>query len=99
MLYAGEVVEQGPVRDILKRPQHPYTRALIECDPARIEKTTRELPVIPGDVPNLREIPVGCIFAPRCPQAIARCRLTRPGEVIVGQRHMARCLLVGETVA
>jgi peptide/nickel transport system ATP-binding protein len=99
VLYAGEIVEHGPVRDILKRPQHPYTRALVECDPARIGKTTRELPVIPGDVPNLRVVPAGCIFASRCPQAVARCSLTRPAEVMVGQRHAARCLLVGDAAA
>ena len=66
ILYAGEVVEQGPIAEIFDRPQHPYTRALIDCDPARIASTTRELPVIPGDVPNLRAPPRGCIFSPRC---------------------------------
>jgi peptide/nickel transport system ATP-binding protein len=99
VLYAGEVVEHGPVRDILKQPRHPYTRALVECDPARIDRITRELPVIPGDVPNLREIPVGCIFASRCPLAMDRCRHVRPSETRVGARHAASCLLVAEAVA
>ena len=66
VLYAGEVVEQGPVVEIFDRPQHPYTRALIACDPARIETATRELPVIPGDVPNLLPFPMPASFAPRC---------------------------------
>jgi ABC-type dipeptide/oligopeptide/nickel transport system ATPase component len=63
VLYAGEVVEQGTVRDIFHRPQHPYTQALLECDPARIEEIRRELPTISGDVPNLLQIPVGCVRA------------------------------------
>ncbi len=57
VLYAGEVVEQGTVRDIFHRPQHPYTQALLECDPARIEEIHRELPTISGDVPNLLQNP------------------------------------------
>jgi peptide/nickel transport system ATP-binding protein len=96
VLYAGEVVEHGPVRDILKDPRHPYTRALVECDPARIDTITRELPVIPGEVPNLREIPGGCIFASRCPHAIDRCRHIRPSQIRVGVRHGASCLLLTE---
>jgi peptide/nickel transport system ATP-binding protein len=93
VLYAGEVVEQGPVRDIFNRPQHPYTKALIDCDPARIAIATRELPVIEGDVPNLRNIPDSCIFAPRCPKAFDKCRVTRPGDVQVTAGHTARCFL------
>ncbi|MFO0993784.1 MAG: ABC transporter ATP-binding protein [Hyphomicrobiales bacterium] len=95
VLYAGEVVEQGPVFDIFDRPQHPYTRALVECDPARIENITRELPVIPGDVPNLRAIPQSCIFAPRCSEVMDVCRRERPAARVVGKGHAARCHLVG----
>jgi peptide/nickel transport system ATP-binding protein len=94
VLYAGEVVEQGPISDIFEHPQHPYTRALIACDPARIQQATRELPVIAGDVPNLREPQVGCIFAPRCSVAIDRCRTERPPDVSCGPEHGARCHLV-----
>jgi oligopeptide/dipeptide ABC transporter ATP-binding protein len=93
VLYAGEVVERGPVRDIFNRPQHPYTRALIDCDPARIATATRELPVIEGDVPNLRNIPDSCIFAPRCPKAFDTCRAARPGDVQVSKGHISRCVL------
>ena len=94
VLYAGEVVESAPVGDIFNRPQHPYTKALISCDPARIEKVTRELPVIAGDVPNLHRIPEACIFAPRCAVAIDRCHTTRPADVLAGREHRARCHLV-----
>ncbi|HEY5598329.1 MAG TPA: oligopeptide/dipeptide ABC transporter ATP-binding protein, partial [Kiloniellales bacterium] len=71
-----------------------YTKALIACDPARIEKVTRELPVIAGDVPNLHRIPEACIFAPRCSVAIDRCHTTRPADTVVGPAHRARCHLV-----
>ncbi|MDP9138876.1 MAG: ABC transporter ATP-binding protein [Pseudomonadota bacterium] len=93
VLYAGEVVEHGPVDEIFNRPQHPYTRALIECDPARIALATRGLPVIPGEVPNLRSIPAACIFAPRCPLVFARCRAERPADIRVAAGHAARCHL------
>ena len=94
VLYAGEVVEQGPIGEIFDRPQHPYTRALIACDPARIRQATRELPVIAGDVPNLRTPPDGCIFAPRCAQVFDRCAMARPVDVICGPDHAARCHLL-----
>jgi peptide/nickel transport system ATP-binding protein len=94
VLYAGEVVEAGPVTDIFHRSQHPYTKALLSCDPARIEATTRELPVIPGDVPNLHEVPDACIFAPRCTQVFDRCRRERPVETPTGKAHRVRCHLV-----
>ncbi len=94
VLYAGEVVEQGPVGEIFSQPRHPYTKALIECDPARIVAATRGLPVIPGDVPNLRAIPKACIFEPRCPLAFGRCKVERPADWPVTEDHSARCHLV-----
>ncbi|MER9845526.1 ABC transporter ATP-binding protein [Mesorhizobium australicum] len=97
VLYAGEVVEQGPISDIFHRSRHPYTQALLECDPARIEEIRRELPTIPGDVPNLLHIPTGCTFTPRCPKVFDRCRLEHPADWAVGQNHAARCHLLAET--
>jgi len=94
VLYAGEVVEQGPIEDIFHSPRHPYTRALLECDPARIEEVCRELPTISGDVPNLLRIPSGCVFAPRCPQAVDVCRQERPADHEAGAGHIARCHLL-----
>lgn len=93
VLYAGEVVEQGPIGEVLERPQHPYTQALIACDPARIREATRQLPVIPGDVPNLRDVSVGCIFAPRCAQKFAPCS-NRPDDIACGPDHWVRCHLL-----
>jgi oligopeptide/dipeptide ABC transporter ATP-binding protein len=94
VLYAGEVVERGPVREIFYRPQHPYTEALLACDPARLEIVQRELPTIPGDVPNLLNVPSGCVFAPRCPKALAPCRDRLPPDIAVSAGHVARCHLL-----
>ena len=95
VLYAGEVVEHGTVHDIFHRPRHPYTEALLVCDPARIDEAHRELPTIPGDVPNLLEVPSACVFAQRCPKAFDRCRVEHPIDHLVAGSHSARCHLVG----
>jgi peptide/nickel transport system ATP-binding protein len=94
ILYAGEVVEQGTVHDIFHRPRHPYTEALLVCDPARLDDVHRELPTIAGDVPNLLQIPTGCVFAPRCPKAFDRCRQQQPPDHAVGATQSARCHLI-----
>ena len=93
-MYAGEVVEQGKVHDLFHHPQHPYTRMLLECDPARIEKTGGELPTISGNVPDLIDLPSGCIFAPRCPSAFAPCNDEPPGTYTINRGHSARCFLL-----
>jgi oligopeptide/dipeptide ABC transporter ATP-binding protein len=93
VMYAGEVVESGTVRDVFHRPQHPYTRALLLCDPARIDKPSRELPTIEGEVPNLIDVPRGCVFRPRCPSAFARC-VVSPPLYPVATGHVARCHLL-----
>jgi peptide/nickel transport system ATP-binding protein len=99
VLYAGEVVERGPVRAIFHRPQHPYTQALLACDPARIDAIQRDLPTIPGDVPNLLRVPKGCVFAPRCPKVFAPCHDQFPPDVAVSEGHVGRChLLTGGPV-
>ncbi|MER8602007.1 ABC transporter ATP-binding protein [Mesorhizobium sp. M1339] len=94
VMYAGEVVEQGAVRDIFHNPGHPYTRALLECDPGRIKKSTRTLPTIPGQVPSLLGTNVGCIFRLRCQQAFDRCRQENPVEYRIGVDQVARCHLL-----
>jgi peptide/nickel transport system ATP-binding protein len=93
VMYAGEVVETGTVHDVFHRPQHPYTQALLLCDPARIEQATRELPIIEGDVPCLTEVPGGCVFRPRCPKAFDRC-VESPPFYPAAQGHVARCHLL-----
>ncbi|MEX2648529.1 MAG: ABC transporter ATP-binding protein [Alphaproteobacteria bacterium] len=94
VMYAGEVVEHGPVRALFHDARHPYTRALLECDPARIAKSNRELPTIPGEVPNLIQLPAGCVFHPRCSRAFEPCPVRPPQPVAVGAGHAARCYLL-----
>ncbi len=94
VMYAGEVVEQGDVHDLFHRAQHPYTQMLLECDPARIAETRRDLPTITGSVPDLVDLPPGCIFAPRCPKRYEPCDLSPPETYDVGGQHSARCFKV-----
>lgn len=79
ILYAGAVMESGPVRSLMQRPRHPYTRGLLDCDPARIPGAVPLLPTIGGEVPNLAAPPPGCVFAPRCPIAEPLCQTPPPG--------------------
>jgi len=92
VMYAGEVVERGTTRQVFHNPRHPYTERLLDCDPARQSSRTRHLPTIPGEIPDLRQRPAGCIFAQRCHRRAAICD-TPPAEV-VGDGHMARCHMV-----
>ena len=92
VMYAGEVVESGSLRDVFVNPKHPYTQKLLECDPARIAQPTRELPVIDGSLPNLVELPGGCIFRGRCASAVTRCGAERP--LLAGGHHLAACHLL-----
>jgi len=93
-MYAGEVVEAGEVHEIFHNAQHPYTRALLECDPARIDDVSRKLPVIPGDIPDLTRPRAGCIYAPRCQKAMPVCRNEVPPEMARGVASFARCHLL-----
>ena len=99
VMYAGEVVEQGRVRQIFHTPTHPYTQALMKCDPARITKRARTLPTIPGDVPDLHRVPAGCVFAARCPKAFRACVEQRPQDHTVDAGHLVRCHLLDDGVA
>jgi oligopeptide/dipeptide ABC transporter ATP-binding protein len=95
VMYAGEIVEQGTVHDVFHRPSHPYTQRLLQCDPARVAADwSGELPMIPGDVPDLVTLAPGCVFAPRCASAIDRCRAEAPSAVRVAAGHTARCHLL-----
>ena len=91
VMYAGEVVEQGEVRDVFHRPSHPYTRKLLECDPAGIQAKTRDLPVIPGEIPDLVNLPSGCIFSNRCASVMEKCHDNAPPVVALGDLHRAKC--------
>jgi oligopeptide/dipeptide ABC transporter ATP-binding protein len=94
VMYAGEVVEEGLVDDIYHMPRHPYTRALIACDPAHLSEPAALLPTIPGRLPDLTAPPVGCAFATRCGQVTELCRTTPPPRVRVSDTQAALCHLV-----
>ena len=97
VMYAGEVVEEAGVFDLFDRPAHPYTRALLDCDPASETAAGRALATIPGEVPDLIRPAPGCVFAPRCPKAFERCRRISPEWTPVGDGHRARCHLLAGT--
>ena len=94
VMYAGEVVEVGTVHEIFHNAQHPYTRALLECDPARISDVSRKLPVIPGDIPDLTKPQTGCIFASRCQRAMPECRTIEPPTAMRPSGGYANCHLL-----
>jgi oligopeptide/dipeptide ABC transporter ATP-binding protein len=94
VLYAGEVVEQAPVEELFARPAHPYTQALLACEPGRGEGG--EFTTIPGKLPDLRDPPRGCSFAARCVHATKRCHGERPLPMNVSPGHLARCHYAGD---
>jgi len=90
VMYAGQIVELAPATELLARPFHPYTQALINSVP-RLGGNASRLTVIPGQVPNLGALPAGCRFHPRCPKARPDCARTPPGLVEVEPARWVRC--------
>ncbi len=95
VMYAGEMVETGPVRSVLKTPRHPYTRGLLQTVP---DKANPEQPLysIRGNVPSLLKPPSGCRFAPRCENALDRCHRELPPYYHLGDGHQCACFLHAE---
>jgi peptide/nickel transport system ATP-binding protein len=96
VMYAGEVVERGTVEEIFHRARHPYTQLLLQCDPARVAEPRRELPTIPGSLPDAIHRARGCIFAPRCPQRFEPCEGTAPPASTLSPSHAVRCFRVDD---
>ncbi len=96
VMYLGRIVEQGRVEEVLERPAHPYTRALLSAVP-RVDPGQRR-PVIrlEGDMPSPADPPTGCHFHPRCPEATDACRQAYPEEVVLSDTWRVRCLRVAE---
>jgi len=94
VMYAGRIVEQGPVREVLGHPRHPYTAGLLRAQP-RLRR--EKLESIPGTVPALEALPPGCAFAPRCSYRVPQCDARMPdllGPRGTAESHRARCILV-----
>ena len=102
VMYAGVVVEQASVREIFAKPMHPYTQGLLGSIPVLGELKTnpdgsrRLLNTIPGTLPDHRDFPEGCRFAPRCPKVMSKCREAEPGLVLTEEAHQVRCLLYSD---
>ena len=96
VMYAGRVVENGPVRDIFNEPSHPYTRALIDSVP-KLEERTERLYSIEGQPPLLSNLPEGCRFADRCEFARDNCREVYPHSYTVKEGHTADCWRLDES--
>jgi oligopeptide/dipeptide ABC transporter ATP-binding protein len=92
VMYAGRLVEWGPVTRIFDAPAHPYTQALLGSIP-RMGDGRERLTAIEGQPPDLAAPPPGCAFHPRCPQVMDRCREQAPPETVLAPRHTTRCWL------
>ena len=91
VMYAGRIVELGSSEEVLARPMHPYTRALIASLPARSPEDRGQRLAVPGEPPSGLKRPLGCAFHPRCALAIDSCRAETPGLRRVGAEHLAAC--------
>ncbi|HEY4404923.1 MAG TPA: ABC transporter ATP-binding protein [Xanthobacteraceae bacterium] len=98
VVYAGQIVEDAPARDLFARPAHPYTRLLLAAMPTPLRRSER-LPVIPGALPAPDRLPPGCRFHPRCPMAIAPCRTSPPQMMEVAASRRTRCIRGPELLA
>jgi peptide/nickel transport system ATP-binding protein len=91
VMYAGAIVEIGTANEILKRPRHPYTRALLAAVPTPDAVVGSRFAGLPGSPPDLSSPPIGCAFAPRCPLVQSECRRAAPGLTPAEGEHRAAC--------
>lgn len=97
VMYAGRIVEEGPVGEVFRNPKHPYTKGLLASmprlgDAARMKRSGEKLAAIPGMVPSLMNMPSGCAFSPRCTFATDTCRAGVPALEQVNSQHRCRCI-------
>jgi len=91
VMYAGRIIEEGPAREVLAKPRHPYTQGLLKASPTLKRGA---LSPIPGAVPQLTALPPGCAFEPRCEFRRTECTAAVPALRFIGSDHAARCILV-----
>ncbi len=92
IMYLGRIIEEAPTEEAFARPNHPYTKALLEEVP-RIETTRRAFSSLKGELPSPLHPPSGCHFHPRCPHAFERCKVERPVLKTIAPRHKSACHL------
>ncbi len=96
VMYLGRIVEEGPAREIIERPRHPYTKALLSVVPRRDPRNRHTAQILRGETSNPIDVPSGCRFHPRCPIAIDACRTTDP-ELRGARAHRAACILAEQS--
>jgi oligopeptide/dipeptide ABC transporter ATP-binding protein len=98
VMYLGRIVEEGPAKEVVRNPQHPYTKALISVVPKRDPRQQTEPQILQGETPNPVHVPRGCRFHPRCPIAEERCKEIDPelhrAEQATSDDHRAACIMV-----
>jgi peptide/nickel transport system ATP-binding protein len=104
VMYAGRIVEFGPVAEVFRNPRHPYTMGLLKSMPrlgsaTEMKRSGEKLNAIPGMVPSLANMPAGCAFAPRCAFALDACRAAMPDLADVNETHGSRCIRWQEIAA
>lgn len=95
IMYAGKIIETGSVEEIHQQAQHPYTRALLQATPTN-QTRTGQLASIAGQPPDPRNLPAGCAFAPRCPEADAQCHAATPALIQQSRTRQVACFHAGE---
>jgi oligopeptide/dipeptide ABC transporter ATP-binding protein len=94
VMYLGRIVEIGETEEVVANPRHPYTKALISVIPVPDPLAKREHVILTGETPNPIDIPSGCRFHPRCPEAIDACKEIDPEDVHIGGDHYAACIRI-----
>ncbi len=95
-MYLGRMIEQGPVRDVIRHPQHPYTQGLLDALP-KLDDLEAPLTPVAGDIPSPLERPPGCVFHTRCPKIIGDvCKRDVPQWAETGANHRTACHLCAE---
>lgn len=94
VMYLGRIVEIGTMLEVLEKPKHPYTKALLSVIPVPNPRMRRERIILQGETPNPINLPSGCRFHPRCPVAFDACKISDPPMETLSKTHQAACLLI-----
>ena len=98
VMYAGEIVESGPIEVIYNSPKHPYTRSLLKSIPRLHHAAGKQIECIPGHPPDLALKSIGCPFAPRCSSCLSECHKTNPSMIKISEKQNVKCLLYNPSI-